>query len=127
MPRHELVCEHDRRAQVDVERAVDLLDRERLQRSRGGKGGVGDQDVHLAGFAQQPRDLRALGEVHRKSATAELARERFQHLGAPTRQDQLGAAPCESTRAIAWPMPPVAPVSSTVDPEICTRRVSLSA
>ncbi len=60
-----------------------------------GKRGVGDENVHVAGFADQPCHLGALGEVDRQRTAAELGSERVEHVRAPTRQDQLRAAPRE--------------------------------
>ena len=60
-----------------------------------------------------------LGEVDGQRAGAQLRRERLEHVAAPTRQDQLCAA-SRQRLAIACPMPPVAPVRRTVEPEICT-------
>ena len=106
--RQQRVRERDRGAQVDRERAVDLLHREGVQRAGGRQRGVGDQDVHVAGLADETVDLAGLDQVDGERARAELLRERLEHLGAPAREDQL-AALGGSARAIAWPMPPVAP------------------
>ncbi len=95
----ERVREHDRRAQVDVEGAVDLLDGEGLQGPGGGQGGVGDEDVDVAGVRREALDGGALAEVDRQRARAELGGERLEHVGAPSGQDQRGAAcaqrPCD--------------------------------
>ena len=50
---------------LTVERAVDLLHREGLERSRRRQRGVGDQDVDLAGLAGQALDLAGLAQVDR--------------------------------------------------------------
>ncbi len=55
--RDERVREGDRGAQVDVERAVDLLHRERLQASGRGQRGVGHENVEIAGLTYEAIDL----------------------------------------------------------------------
>ena len=105
--------QHDRRAQVDVERAVDLLDAERLEHAR---------------WPGAPRWRRARRRRrHSPSRRVDRARSARSHA---TARPPISAASGSSTsarrpvstsrapraasaRAIAWPMPPVAPVSST--------------
>jgi hypothetical protein len=57
------VGEQHRRAQVDVERAVDLLGREGVQLAAPGQPGIGDQHVDLADGSDQAVDVAALGEA----------------------------------------------------------------
>ena len=83
--------------------------------------GVGDEDVHLARLADAAASTsRALGQVDRERAAAELRGQRLEHVGAATRQDQLRAAPGERARDRLADAPCGAR-SSTVEPEICTK------
>ena len=91
--RQQRVCQHDRGAQVDAQRAVDLLLGEGLQAARGRQRGVGDQDVHLARLASQAVDLGGLARGRRPARAHPSSRgQRLQHLDAPPGQDQLRAA-----------------------------------
>ena len=87
--------EDDRRAQVHLERPVDLLDREGVERPRGRQGRVGDQDVDVAGLGHEPGHLGTLGEVDGQGAPAQLGGQRLEHVASPAGQDQLRAAPGE--------------------------------
>ena len=94
--RQQRVRQRDRRAQVDVERAVDLLDREATPGApTPGSAGVGDQDVDLAGLADAGARPRPVAEVDGQRARVELGGERLEHVGAPPGEDQLGAAPVQ--------------------------------
>ncbi len=64
-PRQEQPRQDDRRAQVDVQRVVDVLDLQVDQPAAGRHAGVGDQDVHVAGRGRQALGLAPLGQVGR--------------------------------------------------------------
>ena len=99
-PRQQRVREHDRRAQVDVERAVDLLHRERLEPARRRNPGVGDQDVHLAGLRGQPRDLRGSAERSAgERARVQLRGERLEHDRPRATGERSAAAPRAASAA----------------------------
>ena len=80
-----------RRAQVDIERAIDLIAREALEPSRRGYAGVGDQDVDLSGLLEEAIDLGGVAEIDGERARLELLGERLEHVGSPTGEDQLSA------------------------------------
>jgi hypothetical protein len=85
--------ERDWSAQVDVERAVDLLHRERLQPPGAGQRRVGYQDVDLACLGDETVDGGPIAQVNRECARAvERGGERPQHVRAPSCEDQLAAA-----------------------------------
>jgi hypothetical protein len=89
------VGEDDRSAQVDLDRAVDLLERERVQGAGSRQGGVGDQDVDVSGLADQALQLGTGAEVNGERACAELGGQPLQHLAAAAGQDQLRATGAE--------------------------------
>ena len=82
------VREQHRRAQVDGQRAVDLLGENEFSRPLPGQPGVGDEHVDLARLGEQPRRRVGLGEVGDDRAPAELGRQRLEHVGAPPGQRQ---------------------------------------
>ncbi len=100
IPGTSVAGELDRHAQVDVDRAVDLLGREALDRAAGGQRRVGDEDVHFAGDVGQPGGALRVGEVDRKLAVvaAEVLLQPIEHLGPPAGEDQLGAARVQRPR-----------------------------
>ena len=108
--------EHDRRAQVHLEHAVDLVLVELQQRARAGQPGVGHQHVDVAGRVGQPLDRRAVGEVARHRLGAQLGRQRLAAPPPGGRSAPAAAPRSASARAIASPRPPVAPVSRTRAP-----------
>ena len=78
-----------RRAEVDVEHAVDLLGRVLLDAAAARHGRVGDEDVRGASLlVGKPRDRLAIREVAGHRASAELRGERLEHAGAPPGQDE---------------------------------------
>src|SRR5664279_1043735 len=91
-PRQQRVRERDRCTQVHRQGSVDLLHRERLQRSRRRQRCIVDQDVHLAGLAGQAVDLARLDQIDRPRARVELASQRLEHVRAASGQQQLAAA-----------------------------------
>ena len=93
--RREHARHDDRGAQVDVERAVDLLEAEALERPRAREGRVGDEDVDVAGLAEQAIDLGGIAEIDGERASVELGGQGLEHVGAPAREDQLGAVPVQ--------------------------------
>jgi hypothetical protein len=97
-PRRHGVGEHDRHAQVDVERPVDLVDGEGLDRARGGQRGVGHEHVGVAGLVDQPVHLGGLGEVDGEHAGRQLGRQRLENLGPPTGEHERRATPGEGPR-----------------------------
>ena len=85
---------------------------------------VGDEDLDVAGLARRAARARRVGEVDGERAAAELGAS-----GSSTsarRPVRTSCAPrAASARAIAWPMPPLAPVSRTVpagDARVACRR-----
>ncbi len=118
--------EHDRRAQVDVERAVDLLDAEVVDHAARRQACVRDEDLDVPDLLGEARDGIAVREVDGERTPAELLRERLEHVA--RRPVSTSWAPrAASVRAIAWPMPPLAPVRRTVPlisvmPEACHRQ-----
>ena len=62
-----------------------------------------------------------LGQIDRDRASADLARERLEPLDPPPLTITL-APRAASARAVASPMPPLAPVSSTLRPPRFTRK-----
>ena len=95
---HQPVGEDDRRAHVDGERPVDLLDRVGVERSRRGQGRVSDQHVHLARLLQQALHLPGLGQVHGQRARPELRGQWLEYLCAPPGEHELPAALAQRAR-----------------------------
>ena len=74
--------ERDRRPQVDLEHPVDLSSVSSSQQPAGRQRRVGDQHVDLAPASlDQAIDLRAIGQVARRSPARELAGERLERVG----------------------------------------------
>ena len=108
--------EQHRRAQVDVERAVDLLDGERLDRGRWpGSAALATRTSTGAGVLRPAASTRvAVGEVARRArAPPSLGGQRLEHVGAAAGEHQRarrgararGRSPARARR--------VAPVTST--------------
>ncbi len=94
----EQAAEHHRRAQVDVQRAVDLLDAEVQERAGGGHARVGHEDVGAGGLVRQALHRVGIGEVDGEHAAAGLRRQRLEHVGAPAGQDERRARAGETAR-----------------------------
>ena len=93
------------------------FDGEGIERARRRKRGIGDQDVDLARLSGQAGDVVGLGEVDGQRPRTELGGEFIEQVAASAGDDQ--PPPRSATAfAIAWPIPPEAPVSTTTDPEI---------
>src|SRR5579875_2311411 len=90
-PRHERPGEGDRRAQVDLQHAVDLLLLELHQPAGGGQRRVGHQHVDLPRLGHQPLQLGPVGEVTHHRPCPQPPRQRLEHLGAAAAQHQAGA------------------------------------
>ncbi len=84
--------ERDHRAEVDLQHAVDLLGAQVREEPAGRQRGVGDQDVELAGLADEGLDLLAPAEVPDGGLRAELGGERLEHVGATAGDHELSAA-----------------------------------
>ena len=97
--RREVAREHDRRAQVDVERAVDLVRPEGVDPAAGGQRRVGHEHVDLARPARQRRDLLAIGQVgdEHLDPRAQIAGQALEH---------VGLAPADQHRRAAGVQPP---------------------
>jgi small-conductance mechanosensitive channel len=91
-PRRERVGEDDRRAQVDVEHAVDLLDGVGVERPGPRERRVRDEHVHVAGLPGQPLDVRAVGEVDDHRLGADRLREQIERLALAPGQHEPRAA-----------------------------------
>ena len=109
------------RGQVDRDHLVPVLVLQLHEQIVAGDAGIVDQDVELAHrrfrLRHQCFDRVLVGEVARQhmDALAELAGELLER--SRRVPDSATVAPCAcSARAIAPPMPPVAPVTSAVLP-----------
>ncbi len=76
------MCEHHRGAQVHVERAVDFIHGERIDRAGRRERGVGDQDVDVACLLGEAFDLGRHGQIDGHRLGAELRRELLERVAA---------------------------------------------
>ena len=90
-PRPQMLGKDDRRAQVHVERAVDLLLAVVVEAPGGGQRGVGHQHVDLAGTLGEPPDVPPIGEVGLHDLASDLARQILEHLDPAPGEDELRA------------------------------------
>jgi hypothetical protein len=95
--RRERVGELHRRAQVHVERAVDLPRREAVHPAARRQRRVGHEHVDLPGPARDRSDGVRVGQVGRQHGRlpAQLVAQPLEHLRAPARQDHARAARVE--------------------------------
>ena len=85
--------ERDRRAQVDLEHAVDLLLGQLGQRARcRAAPALATSTSTSPASSTQPLDGLAVGEVARERAAAELGGERLEHVGAAAGEVEARAA-----------------------------------
>ena len=113
--------QRDRRAQVDVERAVDLLAREALEPAGGGKrrrwrSGCPPRRPAPAGASTSAGSLRSAASARAPSSAASGSSTSARR---PVRISSRAAR--VSARAIAWPSPPLAPVSRRWSPRSARR------
>ena len=117
-PGQQRVGQGDRRAQVDGQRTVDLLARERVEPGRGGQRGVGDEHVDLARLARRG----ARPATRRSGPRRAPARRALRPAPSSTSARRRSGSACRRGRRARVrsrrPMPPVAPVSRMVEPEI---------
>ena len=90
-PRAKALREDDRRPQVDVQRVIDLVDRDVDGVGGAADAGVGDQDVGVGAVGDEPRHVVAAGEVGDDRAAVDLGRQRVEHVFAARGEDQLRA------------------------------------
>ena len=90
-PGKQRVGEQHRRAQVHVERSVDLLGRVLADRPGARQAGVGHQDVDLSRRGGESRRGVRVGEVGDDQLGGEVVRQRPENVLAAPAQDELRA------------------------------------